>query len=291
MKQAAYLVASLRPRQWTKNLLVFAALVFALRLDSTRDVLLATAAFGLFCAASGGLYLLNDLLDLEADRKHPLKRLRPLAAGKLSPTVAASASVVLVAGSLLCSLAFNHYFAGTFLAYIALVLLYNLGAKHLPVVEFLLVALGFLLRAVAGATVILVSISSWFLLCAFFLSLLLVLGKRRAELAELDQAADHRQALLHYSLPLLDQFITIAATGSVMTYCLYTIAPQTVAKFGSTKLEFTIPFVLFGVFRYLLIMYTSDKAGTPEEVLLTDFPTLLNLVLFLATAVALLYLT
>jgi len=291
MKQAAYLVASLRPRQWTKNLLVFAALVFALRLDSTRDVLLATAAFGLFCAASGGLYLLNDLLDLEADRKHPLKRLRPLAAGKLSPTVAASASVVLVAGSLLCSLAFNHYFAGTFLAYIALVMLYNLGAKHLPVVEFLLVALGFLLRAVAGATVILVSISSWFLLCAFFLSLLLVLGKRRAELAELDQAADHRQALLHYSLPLLDQFITIAATGSVMTYCLYTIAPQTVAKFGSTKLEFTIPFVLFGVFRYLLIMYTSDKAGTPEEVLLTDFPTLLNLVLFLATAVALLYLT
>jgi 4-hydroxybenzoate polyprenyltransferase len=289
MRQFGYLITSLRPRQWTKNLLVFAALVFALRLDSTEALLRAIEAFLLFCAGTGGLYLLNDLIDLSADQAHPTKRLRPLASGKLNPLVAIWASGVLIAGSLALAVPLGSGFLASYTAYIGLVLAYNLGVKRIPIAESLVVALGFLIRAVAGALVISVEISSWFLVCTFFLALLLVLGKRRVELVSLPDSATHRAALAHYTSQLLDQYILIAATGAILTYCLYTFAPQTLLKFPGAHLELTIPLVVFGVFRYLWILYTQDKAGAPEEVLITDRPILVNLLLFLVVAVVVIY--
>ena len=289
MGQLGYLIPSLRPRQWTKNLLVFAALIFALKLDSAEALLRAIEAFLLFCAGTGGLYLLNDLLDLAADQTHPRKRLRPLPSGKLNQSFAVWTSAVLITGSLTLAIPLGEGFLASYAAYVGLVLAYNLGVKHWPIVESLVVALGFLLRAIAGALVISVEISSWFLVCTFFLALLLVLGKRRVELVSLPDSASHRAALAHYTSQLLDQYILIAATGAILTYCLYTFAPQTLEKFPGAHLELTIPFVVFGVFRYLWILYTQEKAGAPEEVLITDRPILMNLFLFLLVAVAVIY--
>lgn len=289
--QVTALIAALRPAQWTKNAIVLAAFFFALG-DHTQTVapvqaFSALAAALLFCLVSSGIYLLNDLRDVEADRLHPVKCHRPLAAGILAPVTAVAAALVCLALGLGAAFALNPLFGATAAAYVALQLAYTFGLKTVALLDVLLIAAGFVLRAIAGAVVVAVPISPWLLLCAFLLALFLALCKRRHEKTGLDESApQHRASLEQYDTRLTDQLIAIVAACTVLSYAIYTLWPDTVDKFGSHALGFTIPFVVFGVFRYLDLVYRHARGGRPERILLTDIPLLVNLALYGATIIA-----
>lgn len=287
---APALLASLRPRQWVKNLFVLAPVLFAGRLLEPDSLLRALAAFGLFTAASGAVYLFNDLVDLEQDRLHPEKRFRPLAAGRLRPATAVVAGVVLGAGALLGGMVLAPGFAWVVLAYLILNGAYSLLLKHWVLVDVFVVALGFVFRAVAGAEAIAVAISPWLLLCTFFVALFLALGKRRHELVTLEDPVAHRPILAHYSTLFIDQMLVVLAAVTIAAYALYTVAPRTVEHFGSENLIFTVPFVLFGIFRFLYLVYQRPEAGHPHEVMLTDPPLLLTVLAWGVAAAAVIYL-
>jgi 4-hydroxybenzoate polyprenyltransferase len=252
----------------------------------------AVLAFCIFCLLSGSMYLINDVRDRENDRRHPVKRFRPVAAGRLTPRAAITAAVGILVVSLALALALGPAFLMTALAYVALITVYTHGLKDVPILDVLVIAGGFVVRAVAGAVAIPVEISSWFLLCTTFLALFLALCKRRHELSSLGaDALDHRAVLSHYSVALLDEMIALVAAGTVLSYCLYTMSAETVAKFGTRYLELTIPFVLYGVFRYLYLVHQRDAGGRPEVALLTDRPLLVNIALWLLVAVLVVYLS
>jgi len=248
------LLAAMRPHQWTKNLLVFAALVFAQRLTYGGDVLRAAVAFLCFCAASSATYLFNDVCDAENDRRHPLKRHRPVASGALPARMALLAAlalgVVAVGGALALRLPVGGIVAG----YLALQLGYSLLLKHVVIVDVLCIAASFVLRAGAGAAAVEVEFSSWLLICTALLALFLALAKRRHELLLVENAHNHRRSLADYSPQMLDQMIAVVTASTLVAYCIYTIWPETVAKFGTDSLKYTIPFVLYGIFRYLYIV-------------------------------------
>jgi 4-hydroxybenzoate polyprenyltransferase len=279
------LLVALRPHQWTKNIVVFIGVVFAQRLFNALAFERALLAFGAFCLASSSIYLLNDLLDLENDRQHPVKRTRPLASGILPKAWARlTIGILLLACGSLTALLFmlplpwqhdifasfggaNILFSLTLLTYLLLMVFYSIRLKHVVLVDVFIIASGFVLRILAGAVVIPVAISPWLYCVACFLSLFLALSKRRHELVLLQgQASSHRQILKEYSIPMLDQMITITAAGTVMSYSLYTIQGQT----GHYRLSITIPFVLYGIFRYLYLVYMHMEGGSPDEVLLSD---------------------
>jgi 4-hydroxybenzoate polyprenyltransferase len=284
-------VASLRPRQWTKNLLVFAGLVFSLGLTDVGQVLRATAAFILFCMLSGGIYLVNDVFDAERDRRHPQKRHRPVAAGRLRPRHALGAGLAILAGAVGTSFALSVPFGWVTVAYAALLTAYSAGLKHVVIVDTLMIAGGFVLRALAGVVVVGVEFSHWLLLCTILLALFLTFGKRRRELLELEAGAiDHRPILSEYSPQLLDQMIAVVTASTLMAYALYTVAPETQAKLGTSRLPLTIPFVLYGIFRYLYLLYRRDLGGNPSEHLLTDRALLFDVALWGAAVVVILYL-
>lgn len=274
---------TMRPRQWTKNLLVFAALIFSRNLFNlalTRDV---ACAFIIFCLLSGSVYILNDLIDLQADRAHPKKSTRPLASGRLRPRAAAAAGVVMVIVSLAAAFRLNNVFAFTALGYFILQIAYSLLLKHVVIIDVLAVAVGFVLRAIAGAEVIGVPISSWLLICTILLALFLSLGKRRHELLLLENnAVHHRKILYEYSPGLLDQMISVVTASTVVAYALYTMSADTIAKFHTDNLKYTIPFVLYGIFRYLYLIHQRSEGGSPERILFDDKPLLINIVLYLA---------
>jgi 4-hydroxybenzoate polyprenyltransferase len=274
---------TMRPRQWTKNLLVFAALIFSRNLFNlalTRDV---ACAFIIFCLLSGSVYILNDLIDLQADRAHPKKSTRPLASGMLRPRAAAAAGVVMVIVSLAAAFRLNTVFAFTALGYFILQIAYSLLLKHVVIIDVLAVAVGFVLRAIAGAEVIGVPISSWLLICTILLALFLSLGKRRHELLLLENnAVHHRKILYEYSPGLLDQMISVVTASTVVAYALYTMSADTIAKFHTDNLKYTIPFVLYGIFRYLYLIHQRSEGGSPERILFDDKPLLINIVLYLA---------
>lgn len=287
----AGLVASLRPRQWTKNFLVFAGLIFSQSLTQPALVGRVILAFLIFCLLSGGTYLINDVLDAERDRNHPRKRARPVASGRLPAGLALVSGVGLLLVSCAAAFALSPRFGLVATAYAGLLTTYSAGLKHVVIVDALMIAGGFVLRALAGVVVIDAEFSHWLLLCTILLALFLTFGKRRHELLALeDGALDHRPILTEYSPQLLDQMIAVVTASTLMAYALYTVAPETQAKLGTAWLPLTIPFVLYGIFRYLYLLYRRDLGGEPSEHLLTDRALLVAVALWAGTVVALLYL-
>ena len=282
-------LVSLRPRQWVKNLFVFGGLIFAQRLF-TPSVWPALGAFAIFCGLSGAMYLLNDVADREKDRLHPDKRLRPVAAGRLRPGAAVATAAVLIPLGLGLGAWLSPRFALAGLAYVVLLGAYSAWLKHIVIVDVLVVAIGFVLRAVAGALAIDVAISGWLLICTILLALFLALGKRRHEVLALEgNAARHRPILAEYSAGLLDQMIAVVTASTVTAYALYTMSPETVAKFHTQLLPATLPFVLYGIFRYLYLLYHRRLGGNPSEIVLRDRALLINTCLWLLMIVVIIY--
>jgi len=275
------LLRSLRPAQWAKNLFVLAPLVFGRQLGdlvAVERVLLALVAF---CCASSAVYLINDLKDREADRNHPLKRLRPLAAGTLSVPAALAAVVVLAGVAFAISLGLGTRFLTVIGVYLLLNVLYTLWLKHMVILDVMSISLGFVLRVLAGGEAIGLEVSHWLFLCTTFLALFLAFSKRRHEITLLAGAASgQRRVLDHYSPAFLDQMINVVTASSVVAYALYAVAPETVEKYHTHSLVYTTPLVLYGIFRYLYLMYQQPGERNPTEAILRDAPFLINLLLW-----------
>ena len=282
-------LTSIRPRQWVKNLFVFAGVIFSHRLFSV-DAGRALAAFAIFCALSGVIDLLNDVADRERDRAHPKKRFRPVASGALSVRAAIASASVIGILAFAGAAALGPAFLLTAAVYVGLLVAYSVALKHIVIVDVLTVASGFVLRAVAGAVAVDVDISGWLLICTILIALFLALGKRRHEYLTLDaEAARHRPILAEYSAALLDQMIAVVTASTVTAYALYTMSPETVAKFDTRLLPATLPFVLYGIFRYLYLLYRRQLGGNPSELFLNDRALIVNTVLWMVAVVAIIY--
>ena len=287
---AVNLLVSLRPEQWTKNLFVFAALIFGQRLDSPRDVLLVSGAFAVFCALSGVVYLVNDVVDRHTDASHPVKARRPVASGALGPQTAVAAALAIGVPALAAAWWLRPSFGLVAAAYLALMALYSGPLKHVVIIDVLAIAVGFVLRVFAGAVVIAVPVSHWLLVCTILLALFLALSKRRHELVLLaDAATGHRRILQEYSPYLLDQMIGVVTASTLMAYMLYATSPETAERFGTSLLGLTIPFPLYGIFRYLYLVHHKEGGGSPSELLLTDRPLLLCVALWGVTVALIIY--
>lgn len=283
------LLSSLRPKQWTKNLLLFLALIFARTLTDPSLVLLAGLAFVDFCLLAGATYLVNDLVDLEQDREHPIKRFRPIASGQLPPSVAAAASLALFAPGIALAWAVGTPFLLMAMLYVVLTLSYSFGLKHMVIMDVLAVAAGFVIRAAAGAVAISVPISPWLYVVTILGALFIAISKRRHELLLLQSnAANHRKILEEYSVPLLDQMISVVTSATVIAYSLYTFSAENLPKNHAMML--TIPFLLYGIFRYLYLTHMKDVGGSPEEVLIADRPLLVTILGWGLVSTAILYL-
>jgi 4-hydroxybenzoate polyprenyltransferase len=284
------LLVSLRPEQWTKNVVVFAGLGFGMRLFELPALLRTVAAFVVFCALSGVVYLVNDVMDREADGRHPLKSKRPIARGDLSPGTALTAAAVLCAGALVGAFWLGTEFGAVAAAYVVMLGAYSAWLKHMVILDVLTLAIGFVLRAVAGALVIQVEIGHWLLVCTILLALFLALSKRRHELVLLSNgAADHRPILAEYSPYLLDQMIGVVTASTLMAYIISTISPEMVQKYGTDWLGLTIPFPLYGIFRYLYLVHRKEGGGSPTEMLLADRPLLVCVALWAVAVVMIIY--
>lgn len=284
---ALNLLISLRPGQWTKNLVVFAGLIFGRRLFDPAAAGLAIAAFVVFCGLSSAVYLINDVVDRESDRWHPFKARRPIASGALPPSVALGAAACLGTAGLLAAFWLRPAFGAAGATYLALLGLYSGPFKHVVIIDVLTIAAGFVLRAAAGAIVVGVPISDWLLVCTTLLALFLAFSKRRHELVLLaDGATGHRPILGEYSPYLLDQMIGVVTASTLIAYVFYAISPETAERFGTNLLGLTIPFPLYGIFRYLYLVHQKEGGGSPAEMLVTDRP-LLTCVALWALAVTL----
>lgn len=287
---AATLLEALRPRHWIKNLVVLAPWVFAGKLPDPVAAARARAAFGVFCALSSGVYLANDVADREEDRAHPRKRHRPVASGRVSVPAALLASALLFAAGLSGATAIGGSFAAAAAAYVALNLAYSIGLKRIVIVDVMAVAAGFLIRAWSGALALSVEVSRWLVLCSALLALLLGFVKRRQEMATLAAASSaQRPVLRDYSLPLLDQRIAVVTASTVLAYALYAFSPEVGQKLGTGPMGLTLPFVLFGIFRYLYLVHQRGEGDNPTAVLLGDLPLLLTVALWGAAAVVAIY--
>ena len=290
MKALRAAFVSLRPHQWTKNLLVFAALGFSKHLFEADAFLRTLLGFAVFCGLSGTVYLVNDVADVERDRRHPRKSLRPIASGALDLRTGAAFAWFLGALCLAFSLFLGWPFVTCALAYLALNLVYSFRLKDVVILDVIAMSLGFILRAVAGAMAISVRISDWLLVCTFLLALFLALSKRRHELVSLaEDASEHRVVLAEYSPYLLDQMIGVVTASCLMAYSFYTLAPETIDKYRTDRLAWTIPFVLYGIFRYLYLVHGKEEGGSPTDLLLTDRPLLVDVALWAAALVAIVY--
>ncbi|MBV8714485.1 MAG: decaprenyl-phosphate phosphoribosyltransferase [Chloroflexi bacterium] len=287
---ARALLVALRPRQWPKNGLVFIALAFTLNLQDKSLLLRSLAAFVCFCALSSAGYLLNDVMDIEADRAHPTKRLRPIAAGQVPVTVAFWLGVVLVIVGLGGTFAIGFLLGLLALAYALLTAVYSMTLKHIVLLDIFGIAGGFVLRAAAGAVAIDVPISPWLYIATLLGALLIALGKRRTELETLgvEAAVGHRRNLEAYSIEFIDQLILVISSAALMTYALYTFSAENLPRSHSMML--TIPVVMYGLFRYLFLVREGDIGGAPEELLFRDRPLLIAVVVWAVLAVTLLYL-
>lgn len=283
----AYLMA-LRPKQWTKNAVVFAALVFDHQLFNAHRLSVVIGAFICFCLASSAVYIVNDLRDAESDRRHPTKRLRPIPSGQIGMSAAIALVAALVLVSVPIAFLLRPGFAGVLAGYLVLMMAYTFVLKHLVIVDVFAISAGFVLRAAGGAVVLDVPISPWLYVCTVLLSLFIGFGKRRNELVLLeDGAGAHRRNLEEYSPQLLDQFITITAAATIMAYSLYTFSATNLQNDRSMML--TIPFVLYAIMRYLFLVHQRGGGGSPEQILLTDMPLLGCIALWGIVSVALLY--
>jgi 4-hydroxybenzoate polyprenyltransferase len=285
------LLVELRPKEWTKNLLVFTGLIFSRSLTDAHNIWICVLGFAIFCSASSGVYLFNDLCDIKEDREHPIKKNRPLASGALSVNLARFVMILLFAFAAFGALRLSYGFAAIIGIYLTTCLAYSLKLKDIVILDVILIASGFVLRAISGAVIINVEVSEWLVLCTSMVALLVGFGKRRHELVLLEETAEnHRRSLSDYSISFLDSIMNICAGAAVLTYALYTRADETVQRVGSRAMLLTIPFVIYGVFRYLFLIHKRETGGDPVQLLFRDRPTLLNLVLWILAAGAVIYL-
>ena len=283
-------VRLLRPKQWLKNGFVLAPLLFSQQLMESLALERSMGALLCWCAVSSGIYIINDLFDREADRRHPVKCMRPLPSGDVRPGTGGVMAAVLLAGGLggLLTLGLEVLVPGAL--YAAINLAYSAYLKQVVIIDVMAVASGFVLRVIGGAEAIDVWVSPWLVLCTALLALFLGFEKRRGEQVLLELDADkHRAVLTHYSSKLLDQLISVLTASTVLSYALYTISEETVAKFGTNKLFLTVPFVIYGIFRYLYVAHQKGQGGNPTEVVLRDKPLAVNLLLWIAACVVIIY--
>lgn len=284
------LIQLLRPYQWIKNGIVLAGLIFSGNADDPRLSLLALAATGLFCLLSSTIYIVNDIADADADRKHPIKKNRPIASRRIKAPAAAILAILLGLIGLVFSYLLDHRFFYIAATYVVLSISYSLFLKHIVIIDVMTIAAGFVLRALAGAVIIEVEFSGWLLIASFLLALFLGFGKRRHELVLLEEnSGKHRRILDQYTSYLLDQLIAVVTPAVLVCYLIYVISPEVQEKLGTDYLYITTPFVIYGIFRYLYLIHLKEKGGSPTRVLLTDRPILLTVLLWLITAVLLLY--
>ena len=285
------LFKTMRPRQWTKNVFIFAALVFDKQLFVVDSFVRTLAGFALFCLISSSVYIFNDLADIEADRQHPEKKKRPIPSGQLSVGAAWGGGILLVAIALGLGYLLAPAFAGVIGLYFIINMAYSKWLKHIPILDVLIIAAGFVLRVGAGVTLINVErFSPWLYVVMTLLSLFLGFGKRRAELALLAHGAgSHRKVLDGYTIPLLDQYIMIVSGTTIVAYSLYTFSAPNVP--ANHTMMLTIPFVVYTIFRYLYLIHVEDEGGAPEEILLTDRPFQIAMVLWALTVFVIFYLT
>ncbi len=283
-------IKTLRVYQWSKNVLLLAALIFAQEFTHPEKVVTALLAMAAFCLAASATYIFNDLMDIEKDRLHPKKKHRPLASGRMRVEDAVIIGIlILVAG---CGLAWSirPAFFGALIAYMVLTLSYTLLLKHIIIVDVLALALGFVVRAVAGAIAIDVEFSNWLIVCTLFLATFMALSKRRHEMTLLEDGAhSHRAVLNHYSVNYLDQLILITAGAAILTYTIYTCSPEVVERLHTDKLYATLPFVVYGIFRYLFIVHEKTGAGDPSRILIKDWPMGLCVLLWGLSCMGLIY--
>jgi 4-hydroxybenzoate polyprenyltransferase len=280
----------LRPRQWSKNLILFAGLIFAKKFFEPDLVLKAVSAFVDFCILASSIYIFNDLKDIESDKLHPTKKFRPIPSGKISPHRAVILGIILAVLSLLWAYYIERSYFLLCAIYFLGMLSYSFFLKHVVIIDIMIIAGGFVLRAVAGALAVGVTISSWLLVCGTFLALFLIISKRRHEVILLgEEAKSHRKILEEYGDRFLDQMIAIVTAATLISYMLYTVDPQTISKFGTHNLLLTAPFVLYGIFRYLYLVFQKNKGGHPEQVLLEDPPLIIAIALWVVTAIVIIY--
>ena len=284
------LLRSLRPNQWIKSVFVLAPLVFSAHLLDVRYLLHSGGAFVLFCLMSSAVYLLNDIRDVESDRRHPEKRNRPIASGQLSPGAATTAAIVIALCVFPLAFLLSISFGWVLLAYGLMNVAYSLHLKHVVILDVMIIASGYLLRAIAGALVINVEISSWLILCTVLLALFMGFVKRRQELILLEAgAAEHRRILDEYTPRFLDQMIAVVTAGALVSYALYTMSPDVAQKLGTPHLNLTIPFVIYGLLRYLYLVYAKNQGGNPSSTILGDPSLMINGGLWFLAVFALLY--
>ncbi len=285
-----YIVAAARPHQWSKNLFIFAPLLFAGRLTDPLSLGRSFLAFIVFCLLSSSLYIFNDWIDLEEDRAHPEKRNRPIASGNLPVATAFGAAAVMALTAFLLSSYLGLAFFLIALLYFSLILAYCLSLKRMIVVDGMTIAMGFVLRVVGGAVAILVSASHWLIVCAFLLALFLAFSKRRQELIELaGNAGNHRSVLNHYSVEYLGQVNIVLVAASIVCYALYTVAPETVDKFHTDTLIYGTLFVIYGMLRYMALIENPENGGNPSKMLTRDKPLLATVVVWSLFNVAVIY--
>ena len=281
----------LRIYQWSKNLLVLAPLIFARQVHHPDQVERSLLAFAAFCMAASATYVFNDLMDIEKDRAHPEKRNRAIASGAMQPGMAWALVAALLVLAVSLGVMLNIEFLGMLLGYIVLTISYSLLLKHLIIVDVLALALGFVLRAMGGAAALGIEFSNWLVVCTLFLAMFLALSKRRHEMVLLnEEARAHRRVLLHYTVPYLDQLILVVGGGALITYTIYTCSPEVVRRLGTDKLYLTLPFVIYGLFRYLFLVQHGNGGGDPSAMLVRDKGIAAAVVLWAAACGLIIYL-
>lgn len=280
------IIKTARVYHWVKNLVIFAALIFAQKYTDHDSILLAFQGFLAFCFGSSAIYFINDITDYKQDQLHPQKKNRPIASGKLTFGFSWTIALLLLALGIALSASLSSIFLIYFGFYVVLNSAYNLGLKNVVIIDVMTLATGFVIRAVAGAVAINVPISSWLLVCTILLALFLGFAKRRHELISLGEtAALHRQALAHYSPKFIDQMISVVTASTVVAYTFYTLSPEIQEKFGTDNLVLTVPFVLYGIFRYLYLVHQRDEGGNPTLLLVTDVPLLVCVALWIVAVI------
>ena len=288
MGKVALYISALRPKQWIKNLIVLAPLIFSRNLFRPDMAGLSFLALGVFCLLSGAVYVFNDIVDYRQDRAHPIKRNRPIASGRIPRRGALAFGMVVAAVGLSIAVLTDMSFFWVCLAYTGLMVFYSLGLKHMVVLDVLIISIGFVLRAMAGVEILKnmdpgVVMSPWLLVCTLFLALFLGFSKRRSELDLLAHKAGlHRKSLEDYSKEFLDAMIAVVTAATVIAYAIYTIWPGTVEKFNTRNLIYTIPFVVFGLFRYMYLVIMKNEGGSPSEILVSDAPLVVDIVLWVS---------
>ena len=296
---AIAILKTMRPRQWIKNFMIFPAMVFAGQFFNAEALLLSAGGFAVFCLLAGSIYLYNDVQDVDKDREHPKKRFRPIPSGKLPVSVALHASRVAVVAALAGSLALNLIsrkvgfdFFIICLVYLLMQIAYSLWLKHIVIIDVGVIAAGFVLRVLAGGAILNIPVSPWIVICTTLLALFLGFGKRRHEIVLLaGDATTHRKILEEYSPYYLDQMIAVVTASTVVAYSLYTMDAVTIEKLGTRHLPLTIPFVIYGIFRYLYLVHQKEEGGSPSRILLTDKPLLFDIGLWFMAVLIILYFT